>query len=170
MALIVAILRIFTPALIFVYPTLAAILNIIVLDGVDGLAFSNAGLSHKSYITYDKLIDFWWYGFIVLFFWTKPLFTIFFLLFLFRSFGHWISIITRKEIWLFYFPAIIEIYFIGFLIALNFPQLKFFYQGGFIYYSLAFATIIALVREYVIHITRKSVGKVLLGVGPKWSK
>lgn len=168
--LFIGILRIFTPAFIFVYPTFTAVLNILILDGFDGLAFSKANGTYNLYKIYDKLIDFWWYGFIVLYFWSRPLFLIFVILFIFRSLGQLMSIVTKKEIWLLYFPAIIEVYFIGYLIALNFSSLGFFYQGNFIYVSLILATIVALIREYVIHVTRKSLGKAILGVGPKWSK
>src|SRR3989344_4920178 len=94
--MVVILLRIFIPFLIFSKPLLALLLSL-VLDMVDGQLFYFLGYRWDQYNKVDKLLDFWWYLFILFFFWGKTTFPIAAILFTYRSIGQLYGILAKRE-------------------------------------------------------------------------
>ncbi len=163
-------LRIVIPPFIFYNPVITTIVMIPILDNLDGYIASQAKLTRRKYNLYDKLLDYWWYLFILFYMRTTPLFGIFLVLFGFRSIAQWISIVTGNEKVFIFFPAVIETYFIGYVISLIFPSLSFLFIGWNQIVPLSIALVASLIREYIIHVRRISVAKLIIGFGPEWKK
>ena len=116
--MVVILFRIFIPFLIFSKPFLALFLSLI-LDLIDGQLFYFLKYRWDQYNTVDKLLDYWWYLFIVFFFWGKTTFPIAALLFGYRSIGQFYGILAKREKIYLFFPNILEWFFLTILI---FPQ------------------------------------------------
>lgn len=112
--------RITLPLLIFSHPVVALGASLI-FDSLDGQLFYEAGFRWKIYNTVDKLLDYWWYCFILLFFIQTPDFSIAFVLFSYRSVGQILGIIKQNEKIYTWFPNLLEWYF---LLYLLFPSLN----------------------------------------------
>jgi len=58
------ILRLIFAPTIFIFPRLTAIVSLI-FDWVDGELYKRAGYDHSQYGTYDKILDYYWYVWIL---------------------------------------------------------------------------------------------------------
>src|SRR3990167_1991681 len=99
--------RLITPFFIFTYPLLAFILSQL-FDAVDGQLFYNSGFSWKQYNLVDKLLDQWWYLFILLFLLGKSVSLIPLFLLVYRAVGMLYVLVTQKEDAYLLFPNILE--------------------------------------------------------------
>ncbi len=160
-------LRTILPVLLFLNPLWVAVLYIFVLDDFDVYFAAKAGWTKRHYFICDKLLDYWWYLFILIFGLGTPLAGVFVVLFIYRSVGQ-IWALHKEEVLLF-FPGIIELYFLGYLILVRFwPQALANTTGQTV--LLVIATVLALIREYIIHIKKIDVSKKLIGIGQVWKK
>ena len=134
-------LRICTPLLIFIQPLLALGTSL-VLDAIDGQLFFNAGYRWEQYNRVDKILDYWWYICIIIFFWSSALFIPALLFFIFRSIGQALGIILKKEKIYVLFPNILEWFF---LLSILFPSVTLGIQIGI-------SIIMAICVEFFIHV------------------
>lgn len=160
-------LRVITPPLVLKWPFEIAILNILVLDNFDVYFASKACWGKRNYFIYDKIMDYWWYIFILLYGLGTPFKYVFIVLFVYRTIGQ-IACFYKERV-LIYFPGIIEPYFFGFVLLMK------FYPGLLVYIPgqislLILATVIALLREYIAHIKKIDVSKKIIGIGQDWKK
>jgi len=137
---VVLLLRFFLPFLIFSKPLLALFLSLI-LDSIDGQLFYFLKFRWDQYNTVDKLLDFWWYLFIVFFFWGKTTFPIAVILFTYRSIGQFYGILAKREEVYLFFPNILEWFFFATLIFSKAP----------IILLLAISILWSLFVEWLIH-------------------
>ncbi|MBI3576924.1 hypothetical protein HY086_02725 [Candidatus Gottesmanbacteria bacterium] len=138
--ILVEVSRIGLPFLIFTHPLLALICSLL-LDNVDGQLFYEAGAKWSYYNTIDKLLDYWWYVFIVLYLWNAPIFGMALVLFLYRSIGQFIGIFRKDEKIYRWFPNILEWFF---LLYLLFPHLN-------VGISLVISLLWSIFVEWLIH-------------------
>ncbi len=150
---LIEILRFLSPVIIFINPY-AAIMISFILDIYDSqLAFWSKMVTWKQYYILDKIFDYWWYFFIVLYSINKPIFLFVIILFLFRGIGQFLTIFRKNEKYLLFFPNLIEPYFLFYLISTLSPQTKNILTNNtnsVILISILFIPI--MIREYVIHI------------------
>lgn len=142
--LLVAIFRFIAPILIFYNPILITVISFS-LDTVDSEIAFRAKLSWKAYSLYDKLLDYWWYIWILIFCLNLSIFPIILILFIIRSISQIAFFFTKKEKYFFYFPNILEVFFILYLFSsgsIDVPIL------------LLISTLIVLPREYIVHIKK----------------
>jgi hypothetical protein len=152
--------------LVFINP-LYAISIVWLADMIDGHFAYHAGWSWQKYNQWDKLLDLWWYLFIISFSFTANLqiFPLLIALFILRLIGQILVLITNQEGYFLIFPNIFELYFAGFIILSYFadnPELPLLFLSG----------MIALLQEYRIHIRKISIGHILpiRGLKIDWSK
>jgi hypothetical protein len=163
-----AIGRFFIPFFVFNFPLFTTIVADL-LDRCDSLFAYNAGWSWKKYLVYDKIFDEWWYIFILLFSINKYIFTIIGILFVYRTLGQIISIFTKNSKVLIFSPNILELYFWVYVAsAYIFHNENFLSIGINNLTVLIFCTILAIVREYYIHINSHALEK--LSYGKSWIK
>lgn len=164
----VAVLRLTTPIYILLHPywlTLASLL----LDASDGYLAFRAKWTHHAYHIFDKLMDYWWYIWILIYSTELTIFPVIFILFIYRTIGQIVSVATYKPITLAWFPNVLENYFIACLIAAPFPMLRFYFIDRLQIYPLIICAIIALIREYIIHIRKITIGNYLFrGLNFHW--
>lgn len=79
-----------------------------VLDSVDGDLLVPAGLDESMYQVLDKLADWLTYVCILLWGWRREVRNTFLVLFLLRSVGQLLFLVTRNELALFFFPNLLE--------------------------------------------------------------
>lgn len=163
-----AIARFLIPFFVFSFPLFTTI-TADVLDRLDFLFAYNAGWSWKKYLIYDKIFDWWWYVFILLYSYGKYIFLLILVLFIYRTIGQIITIFTENSKLLILFPNILELYFWLF-IFLRFitPQYEFILTGSFSLISLLICTVLAVLREYYIHINSKTLEN--FSFGKSWIK
>jgi len=116
--IIILLCRIGVPFLIFSYPLPAFLLSVL-FDSFDGQLFYLLGFRWHQYNTIDKILDYWWYFFILLFLRGQPVFTIGLILFLYRGIGQIIGIVKKNEKAYLYFPNILEWFFLTNLLFPN---------------------------------------------------
>lgn len=133
-------LRIGIPFLVFAHP-LIALTSSLLLDNIDGQLFYETGAKWSYYNVVDKLLDYWWYIFIVLYLLNTPIFGIAILLFLYRSIGQFIGIVKKDEKIYRWFPNVLEWFFLLYLLL---PHLE-------IYVSLTISFLWSLFVEWFIH-------------------
>lgn len=149
---IVGISRFLTVFTVFSSPLLAIILAHL-LDAFDSIFAYKANYTWKKYTRYDKLLDYWWYIFILIYSFGKPIWQIVLILFLIRSVGQILVLITSKHEYLFWFPNILEHYFVLYVLALAiFPQFLYYFEGSQIIWPLLIATITKMPQEYILHV------------------
>lgn len=167
---IIEILRVFDPLLIFFNPLLASIGSLI-LDGVDGILFFRAGYKWQTYNLVDKIMDYWWYIFILIYSINLPIFTIILVLFVYRTIGQAIGLVTMKEKYYIFFPNILEWFFDFFIVIQLFGFAHLFSSGNFNIIILGLSSCIAFYIEWRTHIKRDSIiAKNILKTTLDWSK
>ena len=159
---IIGFLRFTTPLLIFNYTWVAVVLSL-GLDWVDSWFAFKAGVTWDFYSRYDKFLDFWWYIFILLFSINLEILPIISILFFYRSIGQFLMLLTRKEKYFFWFPNILERFFLVYLVSiLLLGQMKFGVGAQLL--MLLLATAITLPLEYFLHVKGYYYGR------GKWAK
>lgn len=160
------IFRLFFGPTIFFFPHITAIAAFF-LDWIDGELFKRAGYERKQYSFYDKILDYYWYVWIVLYvaqtgFVLKELLLF---LFVYRSIGQFLYLKFKKGIILFMFPNIFEILF---LVLLFVNPLQKWYVVSHITETLSLITIFVLIREYVLHIHLANLSGMFTGKTTLW--
>lgn len=163
------IVRLITGPAIFVSPWLASIVNF-GFDWADGEIFKRAGWSHARYGLIDKILDYYWYIFVLIFIFVRdiPSSSIFLFLYYFRSFGQALFFVTKKKRFFFFFPNIFEILFFFYLISTAFPVLSPFMLFPKILYPIAVIIPLVLFREYVLHIKEANLSWFFTGKTTYW--
>ncbi len=137
---IIGILRFIGVLFLGLYP-IPAYLFCSFLDIIDGQVAYEAGLTWRQYCRYDKLLDYWLYIGILLYSYHLTIFPIILVLFVIRSIGQIIFLNTNKDKYLFWFPNILERFFVLYLIV-----------GGHEIILLIIAILITIPHEYIFHI------------------
>ncbi|MBL7156221.1 MAG: hypothetical protein ISS87_01325 [Candidatus Pacebacteria bacterium] len=165
--LFVIFLRIITPFFIWKNVVLVLILSSF-LDLIDSEFFRLAINSWKSlssdsqkgrtYKKIDKILDFYWYVFILVYMRASPLFLIFAFLFLLRLIGMFVYFITKYKKTFIFFPNLFETLFIVFVIVLIYPVFGFLLQGSNIYLTILGLIPFKLLQEYICCIEKPNLG------------
>lgn len=159
-------LRFILPFYVFVDPLMGTIVSVF-MDGPDGYFSFKAGRSWQWYHKWDKLADYWWYILIMVYalLHQLPIVNYLAILFILRSIGQFITL-KKKESWmLIFFPNILENYWIAFvLFGSNILLPSYFYPVWII------CIVIAVVREYLIHIKKAYAANYIFRLGIDWSK
>ena len=151
---LIGIMRVLLVFLIFSRPYLAVVLSLF-FDAFDSWIAYKAGFSWREYTRYDKLLDYWWYIFILIFSRSEPIFGVMVILFVIRSIGQLITVVTGNDHYLFWFPNIFENYFLVYLIIKMFaPEFLTFFTGTGILIPLAISFVFKMPQEYVLHRNR----------------
>lgn len=149
---LVGISRFILPFNIFSHPIFSSIASGF-LDYIDCYLAFRARFTWKQYHLYDKLIDYWWYIFVLLYSWNTEIRIIILLLFIYRTVGQALTIITGYEKLLLYFPNAFEKYFIFYLFTPIFPQLHSVFYGYLVIIPLSISFAIGIYGEYQAHIS-----------------
>jgi len=104
---VVVALKVLLPLLILRFPFAAGWANF-VLDSVDGDILMPAGLPESTYQVIDKVTDWLTYVCILIWAWRGPIRKEIAVTFVLRSVGQALFLVTRNELWLFFFPNLIE--------------------------------------------------------------
>jgi len=149
------VLRLLFGPIIFLSPIIATIGNIF-LDAFDGELYKQSGYARPQYSIYDKILDYYWYIWILLYvlITDAPLKYIFLGLFLYRTLGQLLFIKFNKGIILFLFPNIFEKFFFYYLFVIIIGQEDMLMSQSIIIPVLLILTIISIVLEYSIHLKR----------------
>ncbi len=149
--IIVGTVRFLIAGVLFINPFLAE-LGALLFDWFDSGVAYLAGISWKAYTRYDKLLDYWWYIFILIYSIGKPIFAVVLMLFAIRSVGQILTIVTSKHEYLFWFPNVLEHYFILYLLVTYFaPQYLIYFSGPGVVIPLTIAFITKMPQEYILH-------------------
>ncbi len=166
---LVALGRIIGPFFVFLTPVLVAIV-LYFLDSVDGYLAFRSKLTWKQYHLYDKVLDYWWYIFILLFSFDKPIFPIILILFIYRSIGQVLTVLTLNETLLIFFPNILEHYFWFYLASFLVGGISFLFQWPFQILPLLASFVVAVVIEYMIHYKKQYMANYLFHLNINWKK
>jgi len=157
-------LRFLLPLYVFINPLVGTAISLF-MDVPDGYFSFRAKMRWEWYHKWDKLADYWWYILIVTYSYVNnlPILKALLILFVLRSVGQFI-ILKKKESWmLIFFPNILENYFVAYLLI---P--KFLPAFPYNLYIFATCTIIALIREYLIHIKKAYAANYIFKLGINW--
>ncbi len=162
-------LRVVSAFLIFFAVVPVSIFQFI-LDWIDGEFYKRARFRKHTYQMWDKILDYYWYVFIMLFLLADkpPHAMVFIFLFVFRTIGQALFFITRKQIYFFLFPNIFEILFFVFVATLAIPSLGPLLDVPYIYPIFAVVTVIVFIREYVLHIKQMNLSWIFMGKPTYW--
>lgn len=148
----IGISRVLSVFVVFVSPFLSVVVSHI-LDAFDSIFAYKAKYTWKQYTKYDKYLDYWWYIFILIYSVNKPIWQVILVLFILRSIGQILVFFTTKHEYLFWFPNILEHYFVLYVLALTFsPTYLYYFEGNYIYWPLAIAIITKMPQEYILHV------------------
>ncbi|OGD62812.1 hypothetical protein A2160_05605 [Candidatus Beckwithbacteria bacterium RBG_13_42_9] len=141
-----------------------------VVDWLDGEVFKRSGWTHARYDQVDKLLDLYFYAWIMTYILTfnlppKFLFLFFFAL---RLLGQLIFYLSKNDKAFFFFPNIYEILFYFYLFTLIIPPLAKYLLFPWLWLTLAIITIIVLIREYVLHIQKANLSWMVFGKITHW--
>lgn len=169
LVLAVVILRLILGPAIFISVWLSS-LSTFLLDWADSELFKRASFLWRRYAIYDKILDYYWYLFILayIFLYEIPSRETFLILFLFRSIGQILFFLTKKEQYFFLFPNIFEILFYFYLLSLLFPKLHPYMYFPKIIFPLLAITPMVLVREYIAHIKKMNLSWFFTGKTTYW--
>lgn len=163
------ILRLIFGPLIFLSPVVVTVINLI-LDGFDGEMFKRSGYARPQYSIYDKLLDYWWYVWILIYILITdaPAKYLFIFLFGYRTIGQVLFLAYNKGIILFVFPNIYELIFFYYLIAKIIHQEQTFMSGSNLIIATIVLSTIAFAREIIIHLKKMNFSGVYLGKTTYW--
>ena len=155
---LITLLRIITPLTIFYSPTLALIISM-ALDGLDGTVVYLAKWKWRNYHYFDKILDLWWYIFILIYAIGIRIEKMIIILFIYRALGQIISLIlvhqNRESGVLLFFPNILENYFLVYLVGRWFQSISDLYNDEIPIIPLIIASVIAILTELRLHIKKK---------------
>jgi hypothetical protein len=162
-------LRLLFGPVIFISPFIATIANFI-LDGFDGEIFKRSGYARPQYSIYDKILDYYWYIWIILFIFITnvPAKYVFLSLFLYRSIGQFLFVLYNKGIILFLFPNIFEKVFCYYLFSLLIHREHQLMSPPYFPIAVFVITCISVLVEYVIHIRKANLSGLYLGKTSYW--
>lgn len=166
------ILRLIFAPIIFIFPVFTAIF-VFVIDWIDGDFFKRSGRKHLQYSSIDKFLDYYWYIFILAYVLINNVPGKYVLLFLFiyRTSGQLLYFYTKKRRYLFYFPNVFELYFYFYLLTIYIPQWQSYMYFPKTILPLAVLTLlIALPREYILHIRNLHLSESLFHQKSRWKK
>ena len=170
--LFVVFLRIYFPMLFFKYHSAYLVILITLLDVVDAEFASNRVLSKEWYQRMDKMLDLWWYiwilTYVIIYY---PIFSVYFVgLFIYRLIGHVLMAMGAERRVLLYFPNFFEYLFFLLFFSKAFTILNFLTQGNNFYYSLLVIIIFKLSQEYFLHVKKISIRENILGAKRGWKR
>lgn len=101
--------RVVTPFSIFINPAIAVCLSLF-FDGIDGQFFYENKYKWRQYNTMDKVLDLWWYLFLVMYLYSSGNSQLFvaLILLLYRCIGQCIGVFLSKENVYIFFPNMFE--------------------------------------------------------------
>lgn len=161
--------RFLLPFFLFSYPIIVIIFSVL-LDTLDGHIAFWAGWRWRNYNTYDKLLDWWWYVWVLLFCLQTPIFGVMGILFLFRSIGQFLALISSNPKYFVWFPNIFEKYFLLFFGSWFITPPAALFSGWYQVIPLTASIILAIWFEYIAHIDKKNVGAKLFHLPIDWKK
>jgi hypothetical protein len=163
------ILRIIFGPLIFLSPLIVTIINLI-LDGFDGELFKRGGYARPQYSIYDKILDYWWYVWIIAYVMATdaPAKYLFLILFTYRTIGQILFLIFHEGYILFIFPNIFELVFFYYLGVKLIHIDETYMSGTPLIIATIILSIIAFVRETIVHLKKMNFSSVYLGKTSYW--
>lgn len=164
----VEVVRFIAPLFIFLNPVIVSIIAFS-FDVLDGPIAIQLNFSWKKYNLLDKIMDNWWYLFIVLYMRQTPLYPVFILLWAYRIVGTLLVLKNHQESTYLYFPNILEWFFYIFLLFQLLNGLPTFYLLPVQIIIFATSVLISVLVEWSVHIEKKSrIATGLLGVKMNW--
>lgn len=162
-------LRLITGPLIFISPIIATIC-VFILDGFDGEILKRSGYARHEYSTYDKVLDYWWYIWILLYVFSSnaPYKYLFLTLFLYRTVGQIFYLFSHKGILFFLFPNVFESLFYYYLVAHLINKEDLFFSQPMLTYAMVVLTALKLLQEYIVHIKLMNFSGVYLRKTSYW--
>lgn len=160
-----SILRLVVPFFFFSFPV-ATTISMIIFDGNDGYLYCHAGFKIKKYQIVDKILDTYWYFFIMAYLVSNQtemiLFPLLTLLFFWRLVGQIIFFSTNKRKIFLFFPNLFEPLFWVQLIVFkfNFPQ---FLNPPLFFPVFLTIFLIVTIDEYLLHWRNFSWGNIFCG-------
>lgn len=164
------VLRIVSPALVFIHP-IGGFLFCFVLDAVDGDLFEKLSLSRKWYQQWDKYLDLWFQVVLLFYvFWVVsvgPLLAWFIFWFGIRIIGTVLFSLSNNESLLFIFPNVFtELFLVYFL----FPAwLAFDWIVPAPWPMMILLGLISLVKEWWFHIAKIDLTDLVTGKRGSWN-
>ncbi len=157
----VFIFRTLVPLLLFIKPAIAIPLSLF-LDAIDGQLFFNSGFKWRAYNLIDKILDYWWYIFLLTFLILQHPQTALIggILFLVRSIGQfWGAVFSKEKAYLF-FPNAFE--WFAFLVILSNLNMK---------SALIISLVVGVSVEFWFHVFKPNLGsRFVFRREIKWSK
>lgn len=156
---LIMVLRLVFGPTVFLFPRFTAVMTVF-LDWLDGEFFKRAGYDYSQYSFYDKITDYYWYIWIILYVFIQdlPYKYLFLFLFLIRTIGQYTFLKTHKRYLLFLFPNVFEVVFFYYLAVVP-PgsRTSSYFEFPILGYALICIVLFALIRETIIHIRKKGV-------------
>lgn len=162
-------LRLIFPLLIFISAPAVTIISVI-LDAFDGEIFKRSGYARPEYSLYDKILDYWWYIWILFYilYIDIPLKGLFIFLFCYRSIGQILFLIFKKGYLLLFFPNIFEYLFFYYLVAKIFNRESVLMNGLYLILALTIISIFKFIQETIVHVKQINFSGVYLGKTTYW--
>jgi len=162
-------LRILSGPVIFISPVFASIVNYL-LDGFDGELFKRSGYARPKYSVYDKILDYYWYIWIILYIFAMnvPAKYLFLTLFLFRSIGQMLFVLTNNGVLLLLFPNIFEKVFLYYLIAELIHEEQLLMSQPYLQIAVCVIAILSIALEYELHIKKINLSSLYLKKTTYW--
>jgi len=166
---IAIVVRLLSGPLIFFSPVFATFLNI-VLDAFDGELFKRSGYTRPQYSVYDKILDYYWYVWIIFYIIGSNALGkyVFLALFIYRTIGQVLFLLFNKGFILFLFPNIFEKMFYYYLAALLLHKEPILMSPQYLAVATVLCTLFALFIEYIVHIKRVNLSGTYLGKTTYW--
>lgn len=164
-------IRLFVGPAIFLSPIVATIGSIL-SDIYDGELFKRSGYARPQYSIYDKILDYYWYIWVLLYVLLSgvPGTYLFIALFAYRTIGQLLFFWVKKGVLLFLFPNIFELVFFYYLVSRLAGQEGYLMHGTPLAIATVVLSIIAIIREYIIHIKLVNISASYLGPSSYWPK
>ena len=143
--------RIAVVGLLFLNPLIAVVVSMF-LDTVDAPAVFKVKHKWSFYTRYDKALDLWWYIFIVIYCRNLFIYPVILALFIFRAIGQVPAIFTTRHKILFWFPNVLENFFVLYLLVVYFwPQYLFYFVGWNVIIPIGIAFLSKIPQEFILH-------------------
>jgi hypothetical protein len=168
---IVVLFRLLFGPTIFLFPRFTAIVSLI-LDWADGEFYKRAGYDHDQYAIYDKVLDYYWYIWILLYIvlTDAPYKPVFIFLFFYRTLGQLLYFLFKKEILFFIFFNAFEIFFFYYLAVSVNGNVTSLLSPAAVAVALVVIIISVLIREWVLHIAKMNLSNTFTGKKTFWLK
>ncbi len=163
-------LRLVAGPAVFFFPLASTLVNVL-LDAFDGELYKQSGYARPQYSTYDKLLDYYWYLWLMAYIMLAniPGKWLFLGLFAYRTVGQILFLMSRNGMLLFLFPNVFEKLFFYYLLARTINEENLLMGTPYLIGATAVITVISVVLEYVIHLKRMNFSGTYLGKTTFWS-